>query len=221
MNRHRRSFITLSSVLEGVGTSAYLGVAPLHISQDYLTVAGSILAVEALHTSYQRAAIGNVPFANPFYTPLDPTSVFTLAGMFIQSCPASNPSLPFMPYPSLTVKGETCTCDSPDCPPQAGDTVELQCENHVPEGSFVTFVSGLDVVSVQAEGAGEPHRPRYFIRALTRNLSGDDHVSAMIPDVASGQIYVFVTKSDVEGKFDGTQVLCGPAVLEVYPTLKV
>lgn len=60
--------MTLSSVLEGVGTSAYLGAAPLVTSKGYLTVAGSILAVEALHTSYQRAQIGEVPMANPFYT---------------------------------------------------------------------------------------------------------------------------------------------------------
>lgn len=65
---YRPSFITLSSVLEGVGTSAYLGGAPLITSKAYLTVAGSILAVEALHTSYQRAAIGEVPMANPLMT---------------------------------------------------------------------------------------------------------------------------------------------------------
>lgn len=32
-----------------------------------------------------------------------------------------------------------------------------------------------------------------------------------------GQSYVFVTKSDVEGTFSDTQVLFGPAVLEVKP----
>ena len=63
-----RSFVTLSSVLEGVGTSAYLGGAPLITSDQYLTTAGSILAVEALHTSYQRNALNKVPFANPLYT---------------------------------------------------------------------------------------------------------------------------------------------------------
>jgi hypothetical protein len=66
---HRsRSFITLSSVLEGVGTSAYLGGAPLITSKAYLTVAGSILVTEALHTSLQRLAINEVPMANPYGT---------------------------------------------------------------------------------------------------------------------------------------------------------
>ena len=63
-----RSFITLSSVLEGVGTSAYLGGAPLITSKDYLSVAGSILVAEALHTSLQRVAVGEVASANPYGT---------------------------------------------------------------------------------------------------------------------------------------------------------
>lgn len=65
---HSKSFITLSSVLEGVGTSAYLAGAPLITSKQYLTVAGSILVAEALHTSMQRGAIGEVPMANPYGT---------------------------------------------------------------------------------------------------------------------------------------------------------
>lgn len=74
MDSNRPSFITLSSVLEGVGTSAYLAGAPLITSKAYLTVAGSILVTEALHTSYQRAAVGEVPMANPYGTvsPISP-----------------------------------------------------------------------------------------------------------------------------------------------------
>jgi len=63
-----KSFISLSSVLEGVGTSAYLGAAPLVTSKSYLSVAGSILVAEALHTSLQRLAISEVPNASPYGT---------------------------------------------------------------------------------------------------------------------------------------------------------
>ena len=49
----------------------YLGTLPNIGKKDYLTALSSILSVEARHTSYLRAAIGETPFANPFDTPLD------------------------------------------------------------------------------------------------------------------------------------------------------
>nr|POF12756.1 protein rds1 [Quercus suber] len=219
-----QSFVTLSSVLEGVGTSAYLGGAPLITSKQYLTVAGSILSVEALHTSYQRNAINEVPFANPLYTPLDPTSVYTLAAMFITSCPKDNAALPFKPFPTLQLQGNTCTNEHDSSarhynkrwgsqkgwpqtwqkgegqcsPPKAGDTVKFSAGKNIPAGSYTTFVSGLSVVSVKG--------PIY----------GTD-IAAKIPSAAMGQTYVFVTSADVEGTFDSSKVLFGPAVLEVKP----
>lgn len=230
------SFITLSSVLEGVGTSAYLAGAPLITSKYYLTVAGSILVTEALHTSMQRGAINEVPMPNPFGTPLDPTSVYTLAAMFITSCPASNAPLPFVPFPTLALDASVCTCEEPNCSPpmlqkrnpnpwtksmgwgtptgypaptptaltdtcvapMAGATVMFTAASAIPAGSFLTFVSGLSVVSVPGD------------------ISGMD-ISAAIPSVAMGQTYVFVTSADQEGTLSDAAVLFGPAILEVYP----
>ena len=188
-----KSFITLSSVLEGVGSSAYLGGAPLITSKYYLTVAGSILATEALHTSYQRAAIGEVPMANPFETPLNPNPVFTLAAAFIVSCPASNPPLPFKAFPSLAATSGSCVSESPSskkrgaearweswappsntyasatatatyasptatmtvCAAAAGQPYTFTAASAIPDGSYVTFVSGLSIVSVYGTISGK------------------------------------------------------------------
>lgn len=125
-----KSFLGFSSILEGVGTSAYLGAAPLVTSKDYLAVAGSILVTEAVHTSLQRYTSGEIAAANPYGTvsdtqsdsiahtdllvqALDPTSAYTIAAAFIKSCPASNPPLPFKAYPALTVETKPSETESP------------------------------------------------------------------------------------------------------------
>jgi predicted anti-sigma-YlaC factor YlaD len=74
-----RDFIKLASVIEGVGVSAYLGAAPLVTSKAYLTAAGAILVTEALHNSLQRGAIGEVPAANVFGSPLGLNAVYRQA----------------------------------------------------------------------------------------------------------------------------------------------
>lgn len=185
------SFITLSSVLEGVGVSAYTGGAGLITSKSYLTVAAAILAVEAEHTAMQRGALNEVPAANPFATPLDPTSVFTLAASFIVSCPKTNAALPFTPFPGLTYVSTSQPC-------WAGSTISLKAAASIPAHSYVTFVSGLSVVSVPGTINGQT-------------------ISAAVPSVAQGQTYVFVTKSDVETTFSDSAVLFGPAIVEVTP----
>ncbi|KAK4555159.1 hypothetical protein LTR86_007925 [Recurvomyces mirabilis] len=228
------SFITLSSVLEDVGTSAYLGGAGLITSKAYLTVAGSILATEARHTAFQRTAIGEVPMPNPFQTPLDPTSVYTLAAMFITSCPTTNTPLPFTPFPALATDTKTCTCEEPQCgmpsayikardwkndnwgkehgwgstwdpnsskscmPPTAGTQVMFTANGTIKANSYVTFVNGLNVVSVAGKIDGM-------------------NISAVVPSQAMGQTYVFVTSKNENGTLTAGDVEYGPAVLEVAP----
>ncbi|EXJ67099.1 uncharacterized protein A1O5_09746 [Cladophialophora psammophila CBS 110553] len=106
------SFVTVSAILESVGTSAYLGAAPFVGSKDILSVAASIMATEALHTSSQRSSLGAIAATNPFATPLDANSVFTIASQFIVSCPPSNPPLPFTAFPGLKVNSQPCFDES-------------------------------------------------------------------------------------------------------------
>lgn len=105
------SFIGLSSVLEGVGVSAYLGAAPAILEKDYLTAAGSILTVEARHASYIRAWNGQKPFAQPFDTPLGFNQVFSLAAQFVTAF-ADGTDLPFKPFPALTAAQATGSAGS-------------------------------------------------------------------------------------------------------------
>ena len=100
--------MTLSAVLESIGTSAYLGAAGFVGSKDILTIAASIMATEGLHTSLQRSSLGAIGASDPFFTPLDANSVFTLAAQFIVSCPSSNAALPFTAFPGLAVDAQQC-----------------------------------------------------------------------------------------------------------------
>jgi len=185
-----KEFIALASVIEGVGVSAYLGAAADITTKAYLTAAGSILVTEALHQSAHRNAIGEIPMANVFGTPLGINAVYTIASAFIVSCPAGNAPLPVSAYPSLAL-----TSGSPAAP---NVTVNLT-PSKMPVGNvFVTFVSGLDIIPV----AG--------------TVSPGGIVSAVVPVGISGQSYAFLT-SDNSGNVADATILAGPAIVEVTP----
>jgi hypothetical protein len=85
-------------------------------------------------------------------------------------------------------------------PPSAGASITLTAASAIPAGSYVTFVSGLAVVSVQG------------------TISGNS-VTVVVPSIAAGQTYVFVSNSDVEGALVDSAVLFGPAIVEgMYPS---
>ena len=181
-------------MLEGVGTSAYLGAAGLITSKDYLTIAGSILSVEALHTSLQRSASKLVAPANPFYPPLGPNGVFTLASAFIVSCPESNAALPFKAFPALTA--DTAG------PVANGMPAQFSLAEGDPAGKYVTFVSGITITSVAIEDAM------------------GSSVTVTIPKGVEGQSYVFITSKDVSGgpgALTDDAIVAGPAIIEATP----
>ncbi|KAI9718499.1 MAG: hypothetical protein M1828_006682 [Chrysothrix sp. TS-e1954] len=184
-----KSFVTLASVLEGVGSSAYLGAAPAIMSKEYLGIAGSILGTEQIHTAIQRTAVGEVGPANPYLTALGPNEVYTLASAFIKSCPSSNMALPFKAFPTLMA--------TQGIPAAPGITFSFSTMMSLPSSFFVTFVNGLTTTSVPATMDGSM-------------------ISATIPETTQGQTYVVLTSSNTTMLMD-SQVLAGPAIIEVTP----
>ncbi|KAG4434093.1 hypothetical protein IFR05_010428 [Cadophora sp. M221] len=185
-----KSFVALSSVIEGVGVSAYLGAAPLVTSKAYLTAAGAILVTEALHQSQQRAAIGEIPSSNVFGTPLGFNAVYSIASGFIKSCPETNMALPVMAYPALTLVS--------GLPTAQGAHIDLKPAEAPTGDVFATFVSGIKVAAVAPQ-----------------SMSGG-MLMVEVPMMVEGQSYVFLTK-DNSGNLTDSNIIAGPAILEITP----
>ncbi|KAL0572628.1 hypothetical protein V5O48_009331 [Marasmius crinis-equi] len=97
------SFVALGNVFETVGSSAYSGAASFVSNKGVLTVAATILAIEARHSSWLSASALNAnPWSGAFEVALTPNQVFTLASSFITSCPSTNAPLPATANPPLT-----------------------------------------------------------------------------------------------------------------------
>ncbi|KZT42830.1 hypothetical protein SISSUDRAFT_1015410, partial [Sistotremastrum suecicum HHB10207 ss-3] len=129
------SFVALSGILEGVGSSAYLGAAQFISDPAVLTAAGSILVTEGRHQGWVQAAVEKeAPWSSAFETPQTFDEVFSLASPFITSCPSTNPALPFVAFPNLTVTPAT---------PAAGDNITLAFSGNS-TGAFLALLHGLN-----------------------------------------------------------------------------
>ncbi|CZR51510.1 related to stress response protein rds1p [Phialocephala subalpina] len=207
-----KSFLALSSVLEGVGVSAYLGAAAEIVTGAYLTVAGSILTVESRHSSYIRAALKESPFPKPFDTPLDFNQVFSLAAQFITSFAPGDPALPFKAFPALTIQPSQYPYTAGSSPV----TFTHAMKNAVSAGLikadtpvYAVFFSGLDT---------------YYVKVRTTSGNSGDFKIDMIPAGGNGQLaptgQVYVVLSTADGtttKVSDENTISGVGILEVNP----
>jgi hypothetical protein len=188
------TFVALASILEGVGVSAYLGAAADIASKDYLTAAGSILTIEARHSSYLRASLGEPAFPSSYDTPLDFDQVNSLASQFFVSCPATNPKLGVTAFPKLV---STATG-----PVKSGQAVTLSTPNYVltdPNGS----------TSGQLYGAFMTPTGPLFVPATA--VAGG--YSVVVPVGVNGQVYVIL--SACNERVNDETTAAGPAIIEV------
>jgi hypothetical protein len=162
------------------------------MNKDYLTAAGSILTIEARHSSYIRAALSQSPFPQSFDVPLDFDEVYTLAAPFITGCPSSNPPLPVKAFPSLTL-GTMGTVST-------GSTITLLTKGYELKpkdgsaqlyGAFITVTGPIFVPATPVDGG----------------------YSVVIPAGVAGQSYVVLTPCN--DKVTDDTVVAGPAIVEV------
>lgn len=157
-----------STVLTWCRTTVYK--AQFISNKQYLTAAASILGIESRHQALITEFTGRDGIPNAFETPLTGSEVISLAGPFFASCPASNPKMPFVSFPALTVTTAS---------PAVGQPVSFT----LPEGTkgdvYIFFLNGLASIPVKLVN-GQATIPEglsgtiYAIASSDKDVANDD-----------------------------------------------
>ena len=200
------SFVDLANMITSVGIGAYLGgAAPLADNAVLLTTASSILTVEARHDSYLRAGLGGSPFPTAFDTTLTAPFAYSLAQMFIVSCPAQ---LPIIILPKLNV---TAPPPSPHLTPvPAGTILDLAWD---PSTFFVPVDPNAPLYVAMINQA--PANPPVFEQVtITGTGTGTVPVPANVSGAAFAVLTTFSGGLD-ENALSSFGTLAGPAEIIV------
>ncbi|KAL9611138.1 MAG: hypothetical protein Q9167_004191 [Letrouitia subvulpina] len=193
-------FVTEASLIEAVGVSSYIGLLAYLRDPAYLKVFSSVLAVEARHSSFIRAALGLQPFPSPYDTPIDLNEIYTLVELFTVSCPQESP-LALKNYPTLS----------------------SSFSNHGVIGREVTFVTYGKDIKVGSDS--EPIYAAFLtitgpVFASTIRLPGNGGFNTTVPAPPegyapiSGLTYVVLSSSNTS--LTDENILAGPATIEIY-----
>lgn len=163
-----------------------MGAAPDISSKAYLAAAGSILTIEARHTSWLNTVNGATGFPTTFESGLDYAQVYSLVAPYIvaNSC-GKNGDLPpsIKQFPALTLVTKT---------PRAGHTTALAFKRSNNDQLYAAFVNG---------GA---------IKYEPITLGADKVDRVTVPAGLEGVTYIIVTSSKNALADDNTQA--GPAI---------
>jgi hypothetical protein len=209
-----KSFVALSSVLEGVGVSAYLGAAGAIVEDAFLTAAGAILTVEARHSSYIRAALKQSPFPKPFDTPMNFNSVFSLAAQFITGFAEGDAALPFTAFPPLAIEASRYPYTAGSSPVTFKNAFKnaldkkLVTDKNTPV--FAVLFSGLDTYHVQVRVTRGDQDYKF-----DKIPAGDASKGQLAP---TGQVYIVLSTADgVNAKVSDENTISGVGIIEVLP----
>jgi len=178
-----KSFISLATLIENVGVSAYAGAAQFISDPAYVTIAATILTTEARHQAWQSSAVSNAqPWSSAYDTALGLDMVYTIASAFITSCPESNPALPVKSFGALTVEngtpGQTATYTFDNS--AQGDAVE-----------YAIYYNGVGTAAVQLDA---------------------NHM-AMVPESLQGISYVLISTASSAADVTTDNIVAGPGFI--------
>jgi len=179
------TMIATARALEIVGIGAYLGGATLINDPVILDAAGSILTIEARHSTVTNILAGATAVASAFDIPLSPPEVLSIAGPFISGCDLSPLGLSANPSLTITNKGS------------------------VQPGTKLTFKSDAINGSVSEDKLSCQMMLGGATSAIVLPFN-----ECVVPDKVNGPVHVFITKDSqplINNIRDRGVVLAGPA----------